>query len=291
MSLTGRYIIDRVKRAVSHRLILPCPPYGKPTYWDGVYKKLGADDSFEWAGLRLKEDLLRHRYDKQKYSAHVDEYGYETTREADDAPAVETTFGEAIGVHPGEEEKKIIMLGCGNSKLGEDMIDHGWAGPILQVDVSSKVVSSMTERCAAYVESGRMDMIQDDAALLTAFEDSSVDSVVDKGLVDALFCANEPLGKIMFSMSRVLKPGGVFAFLSFSRPEFLLKHVMEGDGKVRGPKFWDNVEIRELDSILIYRFVKGVDRPKHERAHTQRGHSSKINVKSYLRKVGRNKRQ
>lgn len=285
MSLSGRYVIDRIKRAVGHRLILPCPPYGRPAYWDKVYKKLGAQDSFEWADLRLQGDLLRHGYDDQEYAASLEEYGY-TAREANSR--IETTFGEAIGVHPSDEGKKILMLGCGNSKLGEDMIEQGWVGPIIQVDVSPKVISSMSERCASYIKSGCMDFVQDDATSLTAFEDSSIDSIIDKGLVDALFCANEPLGRIMHSTSRVLKPGGVFSFLSFSRPEFLLKQVMEDDqGRVKGTKFWDDVQIRKMESILMYRFVKGADRLKEKEGKSKSIHTSKINVKRYLQKVRR----
>ena len=37
MSLRGRYIIDRIKKAVSKHLRMPCPPYGDPVYWDRAY--------------------------------------------------------------------------------------------------------------------------------------------------------------------------------------------------------------------------------------------------------------
>mmetsp|Transcript_27063 Transcript_27063/g.79993 ORF Transcript_27063/g.79993 Transcript_27063/m.79993 type:complete len:289 (-) Transcript_27063:108-974(-) len=279
MSLRGRYFIDRIKRAVSHRFILPCPPYGKPSYWDGVYSKFGPHDSFEWAGVNLKDNLLQHRYDRQHYSGYLDEYGYST--QGSNEP-VETTFGEAIGVHPGEKGK-VMLLGCGNSRLGEEMVDHGWVGPVVQVDVSPKLISSMTERCASYMQKGCMNVIQDDANWLTAFEDSSIDAVVDKGLVDAFFCSDQPLGKVMISMSRVLKPGGVFAFLSYSRPEFLLSQVMEDEhGKVKGTRLWKDVQIRALDSILMYRFVKGKDQPKRER-----NEANSINLKRLRRSPGR----
>ena len=296
MSLRGRYVIDRVKRAVSQRFLLPCPPYGVHTYWEGVYQKLGPSDCYEWGGISLETDLLHHRYDPTAYEADVGRFGYYPRRGVpplggivesssaakifdkegrvrdedagtvswngvedddvgDDGPYAKTTFGEAIGVQPGEKDKRILLLGCGNSRMGEEMIDHGWSGPIIQTDVSRKAVTDLTERCESYISSGSMECVCDDATCLTAFEPESMDSVVDKGLVDALFCANRPdqLEGVMSAVHRTLVPGGVWCFFSFSRPEFLLDQIL---GEPGGKRLWNDVQIRALDPILMYRFIK-----------------------------------
>jgi ubiquinone/menaquinone biosynthesis C-methylase UbiE len=123
-----------------------------------------------------------------------------------------------------------------------------------------------------------MELVQDDATSLTAFEDSTIDAVVDKGMMDALFCASRPdiLMQVMKSVNRVLLPGGIYGFFSFSRPEFLLKQLLEPiDGKddnshdvlgfkkrrsrkdLNGNKtMWKDVQVRALENILFYRFEK-----------------------------------
>ena len=286
-------MIDRVKAAVAHRFKLPCPPYGMPTYWEGVYQKLGEDDVYEWGSTSL-QDVMTYRYDASVYADEVRKFGY--AEGGNGKVMVETTFGETIGVPPegnAERKSKVLLLGCGNSKFGEDMltIPGGWYSQeeggngqprttIIQADVSQRVVSTMSNRCAPFVANGSMELVQDDATSLTAFEDGTIDAVVDKGMMDALFCASRPdiLMQVMKSVNRVLIPGGIYGFFSFSRPEFLLKQLLEpidgkddepedvllGLKKRRGRKdmvntnkiLWRDVQVRALENILFYRFEK-----------------------------------
>lgn len=298
-------MIDRVKAAVAHRFKLPCPPYGMPTYWEGVYQKLGPDDVYEWGSTSLK-DVMNYQYNSMVYAKEVQKFGFDQTgtlnlsqsdaEGGDRQVMVETTFGETIGVPPesnAERKSKVLLLGCGNSKFGEDMltIPGGWYSQeeggngqprttIIQADVSQRVVSTMSNRCAPFVANGSMELVQDDATSLTAFEDGTIDAVVDKGMMDALFCASRPdiLMQVMKSVNRVLIPGGIYGFFSFSRPEFLLKQLLEpvdgkddepedvilGLKKRRGRKYavnankvlWRDVQVRALENILFYRFEK-----------------------------------
>ena len=286
-------MIDRVKAAVAHRFKLPCPPYGMPAYWEGVYQKLGEDDVYEWGSTSL-QDVMTYRYDASVYADEVRKFGY--AEGGNGKVMVETTFGETIGVPPegnAERKSKVLLLGCGNSKFGEDMlsIPGGWysqeeggngqpRATIIQADVSQRVVSTMSKRCAPFVANGSMELVQDDATSLTAFEDGTIDAVVDKGMMDALFCASRPdiLMQVMKSVNRVLVPGGIYGFFSFSRPEFLLKQLLEPiDGKDKEPEdvllglkkrrrrkdmvnankiLWRDVQVRALENILFYRFEK-----------------------------------
>ena len=188
-------MIDRVKAAVAHRFKLPCPPYGMPAYWEGVYQKLGPDDVYEWGSTSLK-DVMNYRYDASVYADEVQKFGFDQTEDGNGQIMVETTFGETIGVPPegnAERKSKVLLLGCGNSKFGEDMlsIPGGWCShegggngqprtTIIQADVSQRVVSTMSKRCAPFVANGSMELVQDDATSLTAFEDGTIDAVVDK---------------------------------------------------------------------------------------------------------------
>lgn len=252
MSLRGRQVIDRLKHRVSSWLKLPCPPYGNTNYWDGVYKTLGPNDVHEWGNLTLTEDLLEYEY----------KILYPTSNEA---AMLSSTFSEAINVHPSEMDKSILLLGCGNSKLGEDMVKHGWRGPLIQVDVVSRVLDTMAERCTSLVEQGIMDFIHDDATELSAFDNKTIDAVVDKGLVDALFCADnyKQVEAICNSVHRVLMPGGIFCMFSFSQPEYLLPRVsLPHDDSMEVPK-WKDIQVRQLESILMYRFQKNDDTKRH----------------------------
>ncbi len=100
------------------------------------------------------------------------------------------------------------------------MAQHGWRGPLIQVDVVSRVLDTMSERCSALVKEGVMDFCQDDATQLSAFDKEQVNAIVDKGLVDALFCADEytQVKQVVHSAQRVLKPGGMLVLFSLSQP-------------------------------------------------------------------------
>lgn len=155
------------------------------------------------------------------------------------------------------------------------MAQCGWE-TIVNVDVSAKVVADVSQR-AFSLESKAMEFVEDDATQLKSFRDNSVHAVMDKGLVDALFCADvEQVRRVMKSVGRILVPGGLFCFYSYSRPEFLLEWTVDGSN-TRKNNVWKDVQVLELDSILMYRFqkleTKKIDsrrQRKKERHHRRR---------------------
>jgi hypothetical protein len=198
-------------------------------------------------------------------------------------------------------DSSILVLGCGNSRLGEDILHyfldlHVYENKpiekvpkLIQCDISTHVVTSMSKRYHKYVEKDQMSILQDDATQFTLINDKSMDAVVDKGLVDALFCADrgDMMQQVMSSVHRSLKVGKVFMFFSFSKPEYLLKHTTTAkkspenqltnhkqtnvkDEKIQTKNKhvntlvhkdvkWSSMDILELDDIFIYRFVKADD--------------------------------
>jgi ubiquinone/menaquinone biosynthesis C-methylase UbiE len=311
MSLRGRHILDRLKRAVSPYLLLPVPPYESANYWEGVYQSFGPTDVFEWGNLSFPHHLQEYKYTRLATLTAAAAVRTAVHQQQEQAPetspleTISTCWGETLNTFPVPEDQRkekddidepILILGCGNSKLGEDMLEprrplssndtdtlSRWRGPILQVDVSSRVIDAMGQRCHDYIQCGDMMVLQDDATQLSAISNETIHATIDKGLVDALFCANQPQQcyDVMQSVHRVLQPSGVLVILSFSRPEFLLETLLlpphlhnsirkatsnrmalgtsgwrsGGNSSKRGLQ-WGNVQIRQLDSILLYRFQK-----------------------------------
>jgi ubiquinone/menaquinone biosynthesis C-methylase UbiE len=220
------------------------PPYGDPEYWNAAYGSFGPQDSFEWGDTSLP-DLLEYEYLERMPGGGGD-------------AKLKSTLGNSLAVQPNaDSDEPILMLGCGNSRLGEEMIQTGgWRGPIIQVDVSTRVVEAMSQRCGPLISNGHMNFVEDDATELSAFRNGMIHACLDKGLMDAVYCADEydQCSSILKSVNRVLKPGGVFVFLSFSRPDFLLPKVVSQDW--RKQNLWDNIQVQELPYIMLYRFQK-----------------------------------
>lgn len=290
MSRTGRLVIDRVKRALSSYLRFPVPPYGKPNYWEHCYRSLGPEDWREWAQIGYQH-LSEYRYKLVPLSAeqrlawgiannqnNKKTIATDNTRDDNNDDTVtdyiNTTWGETLQAHPqAGSDEPILIIGCGNSRLGESMVDAQWRGPIVQVDVSSRLVDSMSIRNAADIESGHQQIVQDDATLLSAIADAKVYAVIDKGLLDALFCADEyqQVADCLQAAHRVLIPGGIFVTFSFSQPQFLMPRLLPTTGNRRRRSLqWHSVQVRQLDSIYLYRFQKALRETMHHPADKNR---------------------
>jgi ubiquinone/menaquinone biosynthesis C-methylase UbiE len=150
---------------------------------------------------------------------------------SNDDGTITTTLGELLGnIHPhnGDVQESILILGCGTSRFGEELITNHWNGPIIQVDCSSRLIESLCKRYESFISSGKMIVIQDDATMLSAINDNTVHAVFDKGLMDAFFCTDSYtyLTDTLSSVHRVLQPNGAFCSLSLSHPEFLLPKLL-----------------------------------------------------------------
>jgi SAM-dependent methyltransferase len=172
--------------------------------------------------------------------------------------------------------ESILLVGCGNSKVGEQILMSSFVGPVLQIDISSKIIQLMTQRYQKYFREAsvkRMELIVDDARELTALSYESVGGgVLDKGLVDVLHCSTgnyddndaseeNPIRKLVESVHRVLQPSRPFIFFSRSEPEYILKRTLgtvdlNSDKRIR--QKWKEVQVLKLVEleILLYKFVK-----------------------------------
>ncbi|KAI0035330.1 S-adenosyl-L-methionine-dependent methyltransferase [Vararia minispora EC-137] len=175
--------------------------YGTREYWDKRYEQEPEDATFDW-------------FKKYADVAHL--------------------IHDAIP----EKSAKILMLGCGNSTLSEDMYDNGYKN-IVNIDYSPVVISQMSSRHRGRrpeMECKFMD-IRD-----LQFEDGSFDVAVDKGTMDAMMTANgdvwasnkndppqrvvEDCTKEVNEVVRVLRKGsGTFLYLTFGQPHFRRRYL------------------------------------------------------------------
>ena len=112
---------------------------------------------------------------------------------------------------------KLLVIGCGNSKLSENMYDIGIKN-IINIDLSEIVIKQMCGKNKHRKEMLflKMDMLKMD------FEDSTFDVVVDKGTLDALMSdssekVDDDCNKLFAELDRVLKIGGRYICVSLAQ--------------------------------------------------------------------------
>jgi SAM-dependent methyltransferase len=123
---------------------------------------------------------------------------------------------------------KILILGCGNSTLSEELYKDGYHD-VVNIDYSKTVIEMMKERLP------QMDWLEMDMRELN-FEKESFTVVLDKGSLDAVFTdgssvwdpsttVRADIEKAINEILRVLKPGGKFISISFGQPHFRKPYI------------------------------------------------------------------
>jgi len=162
------------------------PNYGDPKYWEERYKN--SDSTFEW----LEDyDSLKSLIDKLQIS---------------------------------KENGKILNLGCGNSKICENMYDDGYKY-IYNIDISHNVINTMTERNKIKRPNIKFEVM--DVRDLK-YENNSIDLAIDKSTIDALLCGENSfinVAKMIKEVQRVLKVGGYYMIISYGTPENRVLHL------------------------------------------------------------------
>lgn len=132
-----------------------------------------------------------------------------------------------------DKNARILMLGCGNSKLSEEMYDDGYKH-IVNTDYSGVVIEKMKHRNAHIrpeMEWHEMDIRQ------LAFDSDTFDVAIDKGTMDAMMTAKgdvwDPPKDVIQNCDREVdevirvlrKPGGTFLYLTFGQPHFRRRYL------------------------------------------------------------------
>ncbi|KAI0769193.1 S-adenosyl-L-methionine-dependent methyltransferase [Irpex lacteus] len=187
--------------------------YGTKEYWDQRYSQESDDSSFDW------------------FKSYGD---------------VADIFREIIP----DKNARLLMLGCGNSKLSEEMYDDGYHN-IVNVDYSGILIEKMQkkhEQVRPEMQWHEMDV------RAMAFESESFNVAIDKGTMDAMMTAKadvwDPPEEVVQNCTRevdevlrLLRPGGVFIYLTFGQPHFRRRYLTrEGT----------TLEIRQLGEAFHY---------------------------------------
>ncbi|CAL9779164.1 unnamed protein product [Musa acuminata subsp. burmannicoides] len=187
--------------------------YGEPSYWDQRYRQY--PESFDWY---------------QKYQSL--------------APLFDLYL---------RRSHRLLLVGCGNSALGESMVDDGYQD-VVNIDVSSIVIEAMQKK---HMDKPGLKYIKMDVRDMDPFQSSSFDAVIDKGTHSMLsFCGHNALlnaTKMLQEVGRqeVLKDKGVYILITYGDPSYRMSllrdielwtinmHVIERIEKSSGQKTWE----------------------------------------------------
>ena len=112
-------------------------------------------------------------------------------------------------LHPA---KKVLHIGCGNSKMSEQLLDDNF-DEVINLDFSPQIINTMKEH---YKDNPKLSWIIGDCADLP-FSDESFDYVFDKSALDAITCGErfqESVPNTFKEVTRVLKSNGYFILSS-----------------------------------------------------------------------------
>lgn len=130
------------------------------------------------------------------------------------------------------EQIRVLVVGCGNSRLSAALYEHLNIKKITNVDVSPTVIAQMQRR---YSEMAEMQWLCCDV-LTTPTEkllqelcpnDYLFDFIIDKGLVDSILGGANSFHNLYTlnkNMSRLLKKGGRYVVVSYGSPETRVDH-------------------------------------------------------------------
>jgi len=119
--------------------------------------------------------------------------------------------------------ERILMVGCGNSRMSEHMVQDGYGvKSIINIDISPVVIDRMQKKHP------EMDWRVGDVTQLPELETHSFDAAIDKGTLDAILCGEgsaENADKMLGELSRILKPNGVFVLITYGQPKTRLHYL------------------------------------------------------------------
>uniref|UniRef100_A0A669E0W0 eEF1A lysine and N-terminal methyltransferase n=1 Tax=Oreochromis niloticus TaxID=8128 RepID=A0A669E0W0_ORENI len=159
--------------------------FSSAEYWEKFFKKRG-EKAFEWYGDYNKLCGVLHKYIKM--------------------------------------QDKVLVVGCGNSELSEQMYDVGYKH-LTNIDISETVVNNMNQRNAERRPGLTFHQVD---ATKTPYEDASYQAALDKGTLDAM--ASEEEGALARNMltevGRVLSVGGRYVCVTLAQ-ESVIKLAVE----------------------------------------------------------------
>jgi len=115
---------------------------------------------------------------------------------------------------------KTLVVGCGNSDLSDEMFRDGFTD-LWSVDYSSTVIDKMKQKMP-HLKFETMD------CRAMRYESDTFDCLVDKGTLDAILCGQDSAKNadaLLNECYRVLRPGGIFAVITYGDPTCRICHL------------------------------------------------------------------
>lgn len=125
--------------------------------------------------------------------------------------------------------QRILVTGCGNSALGEGMVNDGYED-VVNVDISSVVIEAMQKK---YQDLPQLKYIEMDVRDMSSFQTGSFDAVLDKGTLDSIMCGSNSrvnVTKMLKEIGRVLNDKGVYIMITYGSPPYRLPFLKESCG-------------------------------------------------------------
>uniref|UniRef100_UPI003AB0A47F eEF1A lysine and N-terminal methyltransferase isoform X1 n=1 Tax=Centroberyx gerrardi TaxID=166262 RepID=UPI003AB0A47F len=169
--------------------------FSSAEYWERFFKKRG-EKAFEWYGDYNKLCGVLHKYIKP--------------------------------------QDKVLVVGCGNSELSEQMYDVGYKH-LTNIDISETVVTHMNQRNAERRPGLTFHQVD---ATQTPYEEASYQATLDKGTLDAM--ASEEEGalarRMLTEVGRVLSVGGRYVCVTLAQESVIrlaVEHFVQMGWAVR----------------------------------------------------------
>lgn len=112
------------------------------------------------------------------------------------------------------KESEILVVGCGSSKLGEELYDEGYQ-LCTNMDSCAIIIRHLQEK---YKDKNPTFKFEEGDVRAMEYPSDHFDLVIDKALFDSLQCgesAPKNTHKALLEISRVTKPAGVYFMVSF----------------------------------------------------------------------------
>lgn len=184
----GRHVVQvHVKYKIMSLLPRTHTEFQVKEYWDNFFSK--RSKAFEWYGEYVDLCHVLHKYLKSS--------------------------------------SRILVVGCGNSKLSEELYDAGFQS-IDNIDISDVVIRQMLSRNKQ--KRPTMTFTKMDLLHMT-YSDAHFDCVLDKGTLDAIFSNTddntvESVDKMFAEIERVLKVAGRYLCITLAQ-DHILKKLLE----------------------------------------------------------------
>lgn len=226
--------------------------YGNQDYWESRYTR--DRDTFEWY---QRYDGIRHILTP----AYLSKNSSTSTTDA-------TEHINSQVVFPKKERCRVLIVGCGNSALGEDMLKDAWVGGITNIDYSTVVIEQMRDKydenfysklksrldrerklknkkqnddeksTTTQIKTADIDLEEmkfecADVTKMLPFADESFDLIICKGCLDSILCSNGSMSSVRSMMGeckRVLDAdNGVMVVITYGKPDNRLLYFENKD--------------------------------------------------------------